>query len=69
MTKLYDRDLLNRPCSLLNDHKYVSRSHMTCQNLKFHRTHEEEQDISSMLELINLANLDDKSEPSQHLIC
>ena len=36
---------------------------MTCQNLTFHRTHEEEQNINFVLEFINLANLDDKSEP------
>ena len=40
---------------------------MTCQSLKLHLTHEEEQDISSLLEFINLTNLDDKSESSQHL--
>ena len=40
---------------------------MTSQNLMFHHTHEEEQGITSVLEvleLINRANLDDKSEPS-----
>ena len=40
---------------------------MTCQNLNFRRTREEEQGIGSFLQLINLANLDDKLEPSWHL--
>ena len=40
---------------------------MTCQNLIFHHTHGKEQGINFVLELINLANLDDKLEPSQHL--
>ena len=44
----------------------VSHSHMIYQNLIFHRTHEEEQGINYVLELINLANLDDKSNLSQH---
>ena len=41
---------------------------MTYQNLNFHCAHEGEQGICYVLELINLANLDDKAEPSRHLI-
>jgi hypothetical protein len=37
---------------------------MTNQDLIFHHKHEEEQGISSMLELMNIANLNDKSKPS-----
>ena len=40
---------------------------MTYKNLNFLLTHEEEEGISSMLKLINLANLDDKLETSQYL--
>ena len=40
---------------------------MTCQNLIFHRTHEEEQDIGSVIDIVNLTNLDDKWETNQHL--
>ena len=50
-----------------NDRKDVSRCHMTCQILDFHRTHEVEQGISFVFESIKLANLDDKSKPSEHL--
>ena len=32
----------------------------------FLRSREEEQDIGSFLKLLNVANLDDKSEPSRH---
>ena len=39
-------------------------AHMTCQNLDFYRTCEEEQDMNFVLELINLVNLIDKSKPS-----
>ena len=38
---------------------------MAYHNLTFHRTHEEEQGVGFVLELINLANLNDKSKPSQ----
>ena len=41
---------------------------MACQILISHHTHDKEQVVSSMLETINLANLDDKSMRSQHLI-
>lgn len=40
---------------------------MTYENLNLHRTHEWEQDINYVLELINMTNLDDKLEPSRHL--
>ena len=33
---------------------------MACQNSIFYRTHEEEQGISYVVEMISLANLDDK---------
>ena len=45
----------------------VSCGHMTCQNINFHHKHEEEQNINFVLVLIDLANLDDKWEPSWHL--
>lgn len=46
----------------------ASRSHMIYQNLNFHRTHEEEQDIGLVLEeVMNSVNLDDKLEPNRHL--
>ena len=49
-----------------NDHKNVWYGHMACQNLIFHRIHEEELGINDKLEFVNLANFDDKLEPSQH---
>ena len=46
----------------IETHRKVTR---LFQNLIFHRTHEEEQGLSTMLELVNLANLDDKAKPSR----
>ena len=40
---------------------------MICQNLDFYRTCEEEQGMNLVLELINLTNLNDKSEPTRSL--
>lgn len=40
----------------------MSLGHMTYQNLDFHRTHNKEQGMNYGLELIDLANLDDKLE-------
>lgn len=40
---------------------------MTCNTLESHLTHEEEQHINYLLELVNLNNLDDKSKPNQPL--
>ena len=45
----------------------MSRGHIIYQILTFRRTHEEEQGISSMLELMNLVNLDGKAKPSGYL--
>ena len=58
------KELLYQPCTFFNNHRDVMRVHMTCQILTFHCTQDEEQGINSMLEFINLANLDDKSECS-----
>lgn len=44
-------------------------NHMTCNNLEFHLTHEEEYHINYLLELVNLNTLDDKSKPNQPLTC
>jgi hypothetical protein len=55
---LYE-ELLNQPRSLLKrSQRHVAQSHDLAK--KNHRIHEEEQDISYMLELIYLTNLDDK---------
>lgn len=63
------RKLLNRSRSLLkHDHTNASCGHMTYQKLIIHRTHEEEQGIGSLLELVNLVNLEDKPEPSRHFM-
>jgi hypothetical protein len=48
----------------IETHRKVTR---LCQKLILHRTHEKEQGLSSMLELVNLANLDDKAKPSRRL--
>ena len=45
----------------------MSCGHMICLNLMIKHTHEEERGINFVLGLRNLANLDDKLEPSQHL--
>lgn len=45
----------------------MSLGHMTYQSLDFHRTHNKEQGMNYGLELIDLANLDDKLELSQYL--
>ena len=42
-------------------------SHMTCTILIFHHAHEEDQDITFVLEIINSTNLDEKSELNRHL--
>ena len=51
------------------DHRDTSQGHVTLSKFDFssYRTHKEEQGLSSMLELVNLANLDDKAKPSRHL--
>ena len=45
----------------------VAHNHMVCRNLILCHTHEKEQGINFVVELINLVNLDDTSEPSWHL--
>lgn len=42
---LIKKGLFNCPCGLLLNHRDMCHNHMTYQNLFFHRTHEEEQDI------------------------
>ena len=55
----------NQSRGLLKELQKTQR--MTCQILIFHRTHdEEEQDIGSVIGIINLTNLDGKWEPNQH---
>ena len=41
---------------------------MIYQNLNFCLTHADKQGIGYVLELIKLGNLDDKLEPSRHLM-
>lgn len=41
---------------------------MICQHLTFQCTREEEHRVNSMLKLIYLNTLDDKSKPSRHLL-
>ena len=58
---------LNQPCTMLKrPERRIARSY-DLSIMDFHCTQEEEQDINYVLELINLANLDDKFEPGRHV--
>ena len=59
--------MLNQPSSFLKQLQRTCRPVTWPAKFNFHCTHEKEQDIVYVLELINLANLDEKSEPSQHV--
>ena len=66
---MFYKELLNQPRSLLKQpQRGIVQSHKL-SNLILHRTHEEEQRINLLIELLNLAKLDNKPQLRRHLTC